>query len=425
MSFYTPGLKPHVVDAVHDSTNFRTEFRLKPNTVYLTNFRIANLGAKLVNADIYNPLAGAAALIKSIHIYDGNQLLDQLLEFPLWAGFTSYNQSNKANVDMRRALLADSTGFVYEGLDLPNVAGDAVVNNALIRPRHDSPKATNDADSSKSWLSLKSLLPFLDASLYCPTTVFQNLRVVIQYNTNPAQLGVRSTGAVVATDVTSFEPILLVDEVVNPDRQHQIAKSYKGVRYNAIEHDRVPISAIDVDAGSAPTTKTVGGFNNKHVTRFLLVNSLLTASDTDATLGLGSAAMFKQGVQIRMNGRNIFPASGITKPNQRLSLLTDVWGTCNSFNGTNQVQLSTGDGTIDRTIVQNVAVTRTFVGNLDYCAFSAMAGEPIQELQIDYTRFSESGAAAAQHGAMNLNIFGEVMKQIVVSPGNGYSINYV
>ena len=94
MSFYTQGLKPHVIDAVHDSTNFRTEFRLKPNTVFLTNWRIANLGAKLGNADIYNPLVGIASVIKSIHIYDGNQLLDQLLEFPLWAGFTSYNQSN-------------------------------------------------------------------------------------------------------------------------------------------------------------------------------------------------------------------------------------------------------------------------------------------------------------------------------------------
>ena len=137
MSFYTPGLKSHVVDAVHDSTNFRTEFRLKPNTVYLTNFRIANLGAKLATADIYNPLAGYASLIKSIHIYDGNQLLDQLLEFPLWAGFTSYNQSNKANVDMRRMLMADSTGFVFEGLDLPDATNPANVDsNAKIRSRY-------------------------------------------------------------------------------------------------------------------------------------------------------------------------------------------------------------------------------------------------------------------------------------------------
>lgn len=423
MSFYTQGLKPHVVDAVHDSTNFRTEFRLKPNTVYLTNWRIANLGAKLGNADIYNPLVGAASLIKSIHIYDGNQLLDQLLEFPLWAGFTSYNQSNKANVDMRRLLLADSTGFVYEGLDVPNDTGNAVVNNAKIRSRYDSPKASNDSTSSKGWLSLKSVMPFLDASLYCPTTVFKNLRVVVEYNTAASQLGVQ-LGGNAANTVSSFEPILLVDEVVNSERQAQIVKSYKGVRYNAIEHDRVPIPAINADAGTVPITKTIGGFNNKNVTRFLLVNSPHNASSTDATLGLGSTSMFKQETQIRMNGVNIFPASGINRPNQRLSLLTDVWGTCNSFNGTNQVQLSTGDGTIDNTIVAKVAATRTFVGNLDYCAFSGMTGEPVQEMQVDFTRFSETGANAAQYGAMNLHVFGEVLKQIAVN-NNGYAINYV
>ena len=424
MSFYTQGLKPHVIDAVHDSTNFRTEFRLKPNTVFLTNWRIANLGAKLGNADIYNPLVGIASVIKSIHIYDGNQLLDQLLEFPLWAGFTSYNQSNKANVDMRRMLLADSTGFVYEGLDLPDDSTSTTVDdNAKIRPRYDSPKATNDSTSSKGWLSLKSLLPFLDASLYCPTTVFKNLRVVIQYNTNFGQLGVNTADGTAANSVSSLEPLLLVDEVVNPERQNQIAKSYKGVRYNAIEHDRVSIPSMAVNAGTVPTTKTVGGFNNKNVTRFLLVNSPLTASATDASMGLGSTSMFKQAIQIRMNGQNIFPASGINRPNQRLSLLTDVWGTCNSFNGTNQAMLSS-TAVADDSIVSKVAHDRTFVGNLDYCAFSAMSNEPIQELQIDFTRFSETSAAAQQHSALNLNIFGEVLKQISVS-SNGYSINYV
>ena len=133
--------------------------------------------------------------------------------------------------------------------------------------------------------------------------------------------------------------------------------------------------------------------------------------------------MFKQAIQIRMNGQNIFPASGINRPNQRLSLLTDVWGTCNSFNGTNQVMLSS-TAVADDSIVSKVAHDRTFVGNLDYCAFSAMSNEPIQELQIDFTRFSETSAAAQQHSALNLNIFGEVLKQISVS-SNGYSINYV
>jgi hypothetical protein len=298
-----------------------------------------------------------------------------------------------------------------------------VDSNAKIRPRYDSPKATNDSTSSKGWLSLKSLLPFLDASLYCPTTVFKNLRVVIQYNTNFGQLGVNTADGTAANSVSSLEPLLLVDEVVNPERQNQIAKSYKGVRYNAIEHDRVSIPLMDVNDGTVPTTKTVGGFNNKNVTRFLLVNSPLTASATDASMGLGSTSMFKQAIQIRMNGQNIFPASGINRPNQRLSLLTDVWGTCNSFNGTNQVMLSSTSAA-DDSIVSKVAYDRTFVGNLDYCAFSAMSNEPIQELQIDFTRFSETSAAAQQHSALNLNIFGEVLKQISVS-SNGYSINYV
>ena len=45
----------------------------------------------------------------------------------------------------------------------------------------------------------------------------------------------------------------------------------------------------------------------------------------------------------------------------------------------------------DNTIVAKVAATRTFVGNLDYCAFSGMTGEPVQEMQVDFTRTHIAG----------------------------------
>ena len=421
MSFYTPGLKPHVVDAVHDSTNFRTEFRLKPNTVYLTNFRVANLGAKLTAADIYNPLAGYASLIKSIHIYDGNQLLDQILEFPLWAGFSSYNRANKSNEDMQRQLNLNQLGFIYEGLDKPKVDGsDYDAGIAKIRTRYDPPQPTNNATTTATgWLSLKSILPILDASLYCPTTVFKNLRLVIQWNTNKGQLGLG------ATTGSCNEPILIVDEVINPERRAQIAKQYKGVQFNAIEHDRVSIAAITTATSGIGVTKTIGGFDNKRVNRFLIVNTPNALVGTDATLGLGSTAMFKQKIQIRINGQNRYPADGITRVNQRLAHLTDVWGSCNAFPGTNSVLLTTNVDT-DKTMIAGVgaAYARTFVGNLDYFGCTAPMGEPVLEMQIDYSRFTEASASAAQFGAMNLNIFGEVMKQVAVS-NNGYRVAYL
>lgn len=421
MAFYTEGLKSQVVDAVHHAEDFRTEFRLKPNTVYLTNFRLGNLGANLAGAAAYNPLAGVNATIKSIHLYDGNQLLDQILEFPLWAGFSSYNRANKSNEDMQRQLNLNQLGFVYEGLDKP--AADASsydADVAKVRTRYDPPQPTNNATTTATgWLSLKSILPILDASLYCPTTVFKNLRLVIQWNTNKGQLGLG------ATTGSCNEPILIVDEVVNPERRMQIAKQYKGVQFNAIEHDRVSIAAITTATSGIGVTKTIGGFDNKRVNRFLIVNTPNTVVTTDATLGLGSTAMFKQKIQIRINGQNRYPADGITRVNQRLAHLSDVWGSCNAFPGTNSVLLTT-DVDTDKTMIAGVgaAYARTFVGNLDYFGCTAPMGEPVLEMQIDYSRFTEASASAAQHGALNLNIFGEVMKQVAVS-NNGYRVAYL
>jgi hypothetical protein len=422
MSFYTEGLKSHVVDAVHHSSNFRTEFRLKPNTVYLTNFRLANLGVSLSGATQYNPLAGISSTIRSIHLYDGNQLLDQILEFPLWAGFTAYNRANKSNEDLQRQLNLNQLGFVYEGLDLPAAdGGSSSTDIAKIRTKYDPPQP-HGSQPSKGWLSLKGILPMLDASLYCPTTVFKNLRLVIEWNTNKGQMTVDDNGtASTAGDI--LEPVLLVDEVVNPERQAQIAKQYKGVQFNAIEHDRVPINAIAVGAGSVEQTKTVGGFDNKRVNRFLIVNTPQAVATTDACMGLGSTAMFKEKIQIRINGSNRYPADGITRPNQRLALLTDVWGSCNAFPGTNTVLCGTDVADDDKKI-ERVATTRTFGGNLDYFGCTTPMDEPVLEFQIDHTRYSETSASAPQYGAMNLNVFGEVMKQIVVA-GNGYRVVYL
>lgn len=427
MAFYTEGLKSQVVDAVHHAEDFRTEFRLKPNTVYLTNFRLGNLGANLAGAAAYNPLAGVNATIKSIHLYDGNQLLDQILEFPLWAGFSSYNRANKSNEDMQRQLNLNQLGFVYEGLDKP--AADASsydADVAKVRTRYDPPQPTNNATTTATgWLSLKSILPILDASLYCPTTVFKNLRLVIQWNTNKGQLGLGATGTA-STVGSCNEPILIVDEVVNPERRMQIAKQYKGVQFNAIEHDRVSIAAMSsAAAGVVDVTKTIGGFDNKRVNRFLIVNTPNTVVTTDATLGLGSTAMFKQKIQIRINGQNRYPADGITRVNQRLAHLSDVWGSCNAFPGTNSVQLTT-DVATDKKMIAGVgaAYARTYVGNLDYFGCTAPMGEPVLEMQIDYSRFSETHANPVQHGALNLNIFGEVMKQVAVA-NNGYRVAYL
>jgi hypothetical protein len=412
MTFYSSGLKTHLLDPVHDSSNFRSEWRLPSDTVLLSNFRIANIGAVLGTASNYNVLCGVNSLIKSIHLYDGNQVLDQILEFPMWAGFTAYNTSNQKNTDVSKVLIKNKLGFQYTGTDVPNNDGtNGNFDTALIKHYFDAERGnTAQNTTAKGWLSLKSILPILDASLYLPTTVYKNLRLVIEYNTNNVQTNFVGTGS------NTIEPLLIVDEILNSEKQAQITSQYSGVSFLAIEHDRLMVPAmVAADSVVQSISQNVGGFNNKTVNRILVVNSSTNggAIAADTTKGLGSSSQLNQKIQVRINGSNVFPRDGITRPNQRLALLNDVWGGCNSFTGSNEIYLSNA--------VNCVGATGT-IGNLDY--FGCHVTSQVNDFQIDYSRENVANMAPRYNQQLQLNIFGEVSKSISVQKGV-YSIKYV
>ena len=128
--------------------------------MYLSNMRLLNLGCTTDQAVAYNALAGAYSVIKSIHLYDGNQLLDQLLEANVWAAFSQYNKSNSHSVDM-------------ETWNSKNAAGLAVVLDAGLQkivPAYTTDEAnTAEATTGLGWLSLGQLLPFLKSQSYVPS----------------------------------------------------------------------------------------------------------------------------------------------------------------------------------------------------------------------------------------------------------------
>ena len=358
MSFYTAGLKTHLVDAVHDNSNFRTEFRLHPDTVYLANFRIANLGCHVDTKGKYNALTGTQGVIKSIHLYDGNQLLDQILQFPLWSAFTSYNTSNQRNMDMQKVLNRTDLGFTFADRDDPIADGSALDPAARISPRFAPEQANTTSDTTaKGWLSLKGMLPLLDASLYMPTGVFKNLRLVLQYETDAAKI-VQG-----ASTSTTEEPLLIVDEILDPSKQKSINSGYKGLTFMSIEHDRLYLEALPADSDAVKSvTSTVSGFDNKTINRILIINTPVTASGNNSSQVLnnnysdrGSVAQLNQKIQLRVNGENRFARDGITRPNERLAKLTDVWGTCNSIPGSNQTNLA--GSSIKSATVNSVAET--------------------------------------------------------------------
>ena len=121
MSIYNEGVKTNIIDPVYFS-NQRAEFRLESDSVYLSNWRLLNIGVTgAVGSKTYSGITGAIACIKNIALYDNNVLLDQILDVPKWCGFKSFNNSNADSQDLESNLRKSRMGSCVQGYDISPV----------------------------------------------------------------------------------------------------------------------------------------------------------------------------------------------------------------------------------------------------------------------------------------------------------------
>lgn len=422
MSFYTSTIKSHQIDPVFDRSLFRTEFRLDEDKVYLSNLRIANVG--LIPASgtnkRYQFFTGAYGVIKDIQLLDGGKVIDELKEFQTFIAFKNYNQSNDENKSKAKYLNRSNYGFTLEEGNPATI--DPVKNNS--RPvkysiEYDLPGglSTTDNEVQYGWLSLKDVFGFLAEAPILPTGVMRNLRVVVNYvKTEVANVPLTNN------DSTPL-PVLLADEVMDEGVAKNLLSQFSGLKYKSIEHDRVIVPVLNPAVGTTQNQKVqfrVNGFNGKAVDRLLMVNTPTTQATGLYTNG--STSQLNQRVQVRVNGSNRLPFNGITRPNERLQLLTQSWGTCNTVPGA-----SSGTTNV---LVYNPATStnlRGIIGSQDY--FGMRIGDVVEDLQIEYERDGVHDPTTGNqqlcryNQQINLDMFAEVSKTLAVS-GTDYEIFY-
>ena len=212
MAFYKASVKTNLIDPTLDN-NRRCEFRFGEDQVILSNMRIANLGITANPGSTYNMGAGAYEVIKSIHLYDGSTLLDQQLEFGKYVAWKNYNKQNSSNKDLNGFLSGNGLGYEIQG-EGTDVAAPKI-NSSFVSRAY----TTLDTTTFKSWLDLKSCLPMLQSVLYLPTSVFKNLRLVIEFN------------KAVGTAQNTTAPLLIADEMVDSSVKNNLLSAFKGVEF--------------------------------------------------------------------------------------------------------------------------------------------------------------------------------------------------
>ena len=421
MAFYSSGdVKTKYFDPKSFSDGSRAVFELDGHHLaYLPNMRLLEIGVFGQAGGQYNELIGANGIVREITLFDGATILTQLNNYGLYRGFQLQNTSNsnaQSIVDFK------SAGGV---LGFQQLSDDGLLQH-LQRSRG---TAATRADSRGAYIELREVLPMLNSVTHLPTDLFRNLRLEITFNTDAAEQVLQD---ITHTITGQLLPILAVDVLDNKSIVDKMNRGLgKTIAWLEVEHDQVsyPQSANNGAAGDQNVEETknfkLDGFKNKSVERMVQIKEeqdITKYLDANAPRGFGrysSVALFNEKVQVRLNGRNIFPNSGLTGNMERLAYVVDTYGDCVAYPGSSQVDIDTGAvaGT-------DTANGRDKIGNLSYNAF--YLGERVFDLQVQHSRtgLEDTTTLRPSTDALNVHYYGEVKKALVVA-NNGYNIVYL
>jgi hypothetical protein len=415
MAFYTNNVVTEIYNSVFDQSKYRSEFRLTPDKLYLSNMRILNLGltALEVGEKRYNLVNGAGAVIKNIYLYDGSVILDKIINFGDFSAFQAYNHTNQYNSDVGKVLQRNGLGFVYEkepnplnGESYPITIKETFPNCPHI------PRATQEV-SAMGFLNLREVFPLLKGAgglQYLHTGLFKNLRVVIEYNIAGSAVGA-GVGDVIGTTL----PILVADSIEDSKVAEKWLSEFKGQSWisNEVESVNVPASTT---VGTQEIKFRLTGALNKTV-NYMLVQKKGTTAVSALYGSHGSETQIDEVIQITVNGSNILPNEGVTSPSQRLAMLHDTFSTLNTH--TCAASLPMFDA---QEFVEDYGDR---IGRLDY--FGCIVNKKTTSLDLLYSRLISTDEAVEPRfrQGLTLNVFYGIVKQIVKDGKGSYTVMYV
>ena len=194
-----------IYPAVH--TQLATEFRLSQARGF-RNLRVANLGCTIAGAAAaqYVDSAGCYALLQRVALYDGGTLLDEVLDAHAWLAFQNLRRGaggrdNGSDWSMLSPLTLSSRTYA--------LSTDCATAWRIPARNY---YATNDAaTTSTGWLHLSAALNVFAKTPYWDTKAFPNLRIVLEWRTDPSVVFAGTTAAI--TSLTVLPPVLLADRL--------------------------------------------------------------------------------------------------------------------------------------------------------------------------------------------------------------------
>jgi hypothetical protein len=404
--FYN-NLKTHVLEP-NSHSNKRTEFKVRLQDVLLTtDWRLLDVGMQLLRAPAEgelgfpNSLLGNSAPIKNIYLYDANVELSKMTEFKDLVAFMNRNRSNDASINLKN-LDGVSLGFsVFTDIDT------TLQSTGLFFPNTNSILSTDESLTPRAHLSLQTYLPLLKNLTFLHTSIFQDLRLVVEYD-------YKNVGTL--TDIPSqcTRPKLVFEQVMNDEVANTFLRDFfkNPIVWNEMESERFILQSTTPTANvqTQRTNLRSTGFLNKTLGRVLIQKR---AKGTDNLLYRKqySLRLFNEVLQMRVNGSDLIPEA-IKTSQYNMGLLCDTWGSLNTTESSNVVGILDQDNAV--ALVSNTA---------NYTGFTV--GKKISDLQLDISRDFKSTYDASLNDQIEVILYGEVLKTIIPDKFVGYQVVYL
>jgi hypothetical protein len=416
MSFYSSGqVKSEIVEPSIDSSRNRSEFRL-PKGDLLPNLKLCNVGLAGSASVPYNPAVGGLSSIKNLYLYDGKVELQSVRSFNDYKAFHNLRNDNRNNSEVRRYTEKTQIGYANR-YDLANKEQRVVVKDPIVVgfSGTDVP-----AGSGKAFLDLSECMNFLKGIPVLSSSVFKNLRLVVEYESDNRKMITADNKDATVAAVGTTRPLLVVDRVEDESVAASLRARMANFQFMVHERDRIPVKAVTAGA-SVTTARRILGFNNKNVQRIAIRKSFNNPASNfagNAVQGYGpynSVNGLSERYQVVLNGRSLFPRDGLPGDNRALAHLNDTYGSFNIPDSANS----------NYNVTDIAAYTLpSLAGNLDF--FGTFIGEQVQDLRIEYSRTGHATDASTvkrYNDALDLHVEAEVVKQISFGNG-GYLVSY-
>ena len=367
--------------------------------------------------------AGLYSLIKHIHLMDGNRTLSSQRFCNRYLAFVNLLNPNYDNESITQNLArATNMGFHINDLGVSSEY-----------QTHATRTAANSNDNNTAYLDLTKVFSFLSNISYLDTSLFKELKVVIEYDTDS-----RNFLNDPAKVITTLKPSLVVNEIVDDQLKGLLKKQFKGVSFMETEHDLVQVPAVAQPLAGASNNQSVKlrvkGFDGKLVGRVVMMKNLssdaLYAPTANTLLGQGrfdSRSCIGENVNFVVNGSELF-SGGLDTPSKRAMVLAETWGDINISPFSNRPSVGNN---VQGTVVNKLGCVAPIdannedgrIGQSDYVGFDL--SNRVNQLQVQFERVGILDTnAKVESVALNLNMYCEVAKVCSVSNGE-YSIKYM